>query len=64
MPCPCVWQLVSSQLDCDRIDYLMRDSYFTGASYGQLDLDRILLALSYDRRSQQLVVRTQGLSGD
>ena len=37
--------LVSSQLDCDRLDYLMRDSYSTGARYGQLDLDRILDAL-------------------
>lgn len=59
---PCVWQLVSSQLDCDRIDYLMRDSYFTGASYGQLDLDRILLALDYDPLTQQLVVEQKGLS--
>lgn len=61
-PVPCVWQLVSSQLDCDRIDYLMRDSYFTGASYGRLDLDRILLALDYDRHSQQLVVERKGLA--
>lgn len=61
-PVPFVWQLVSSQLDCDRIDYLMRDSYFTGASYGQLDLDRILLALNYDRLSQQLVVERKGLA--
>lgn len=61
-PVPCVWQLVSSQLDCDRIDYLMRDSYFTGASYGQLDLDRILLALNYDPTSQQLVVERKGLA--
>ncbi len=61
-PVPCVWQLVSSQLDCDRIDYLMRDSYFTGASYGRLDLDRILLALNYDRQSQQLVVERKGLA--
>ena len=38
--------LVSSQLDCDRLDYLMRDSYSTGARYGQLDLDRILSALT------------------
>ncbi|MEA5462756.1 HD domain-containing protein [Leptothoe sp. PORK10 BA2] len=60
-PVPCVWQLVSSQLDCDRIDYLMRDSYFTGASYGQLDLDRILLALDYDLASQQLIVAKKGL---
>lgn len=58
---PCVWQLVSSQLDCDRIDYLMRDSYCTGASYGQLDLDRIILALDYDPQSQQLIVAHKGL---
>ncbi len=61
-PVPCVWQLVSSQLDCDRIDYLMRDSYFTGASYGQLDLDRIMLALNYDKITQQLVVERKGLA--
>lgn len=60
-PVPCVWQLVSSQLDCDRIDYLMRDSHFTGASYGQLDLDRILLAMDYDPVSRQLVVVQKGL---
>ncbi|MEM9483952.1 MAG: HD domain-containing protein [Cyanobacteria bacterium P01_F01_bin.116] len=60
-PVPCVWQLVSSQLDCDRIDYLMRDSYFTGASYGQLDLDRIILALDYDPSSQELIVVNKGL---
>ncbi|MEO1620474.1 MAG: HD domain-containing protein [Cyanobacteria bacterium J06632_3] len=61
-PIPCVWQLVSSQLDCDRIDYLMRDSYFTGAAYGQLDLDRIILAMNYDPFSQQLVVERKGLA--
>jgi HD superfamily phosphohydrolase len=42
---PAIKALVSSQLDCDRLDYLLRDSYSTGASYGQLDLDRILAAL-------------------
>ena len=61
-PVPFVWQLVSSQLDCDRLDYLMRDSYFTGASYGQLDLDRILLALDYDPFSHQLVLAQKGLA--
>ena len=61
-PVPCIWQLVSSQLDCDRIDYLMRDSYFTGAVYGQLDLDRIVLALNYDPISQQLIVEQKGLA--
>jgi HD superfamily phosphohydrolase len=37
--------LVSSQLDCDRLDYLLRDSHSTGTSYGQLDLDRLLAGL-------------------
>lgn len=61
-PIPLVWQLVTSQLDCDRLDYLMRDSYFTGASYGRLDLDRILTALRYDPISQQLVVAEKGMA--
>lgn len=61
-PLPFVWQLVSSQLDCDRLDYLQRDSYFTGASYGRLDLDRILLAMEFDPHSQQLVVARKGLA--
>lgn len=61
-PVPLVWQLVSSQLDCDRLDYLMRDSYFTGASYGKIDLDRILMALGYDPVSQQLVVAHKGMA--
>jgi HD superfamily phosphohydrolase len=42
---PAIKALVSSQLDCDRLDYLLRDSYSTGARYGQLDLDRLLAAL-------------------
>ncbi|MBW4421727.1 MAG: HD domain-containing protein [Myxacorys californica WJT36-NPBG1] len=61
-PLPIVWQLISSQLDCDRLDYLMRDSYFTGASYGKIDLDRILMALRYDLVSQQLVVAQKGIA--
>lgn len=35
-------QMTSSQLDADRMDYLLRDSYFTGTTYGQFDLQRIL----------------------
>jgi uncharacterized protein len=61
-PIPAIWQLVSSQLDCDRLDYLMRDSYFTGASYGKIDLDRIILAMRYDPVTQQLVVAKKGLA--
>ncbi|RLA64114.1 MAG: HD domain-containing protein [Epsilonproteobacteria bacterium] len=39
---PILHQLVSSELDCDRMDYLLRDSYFCGVSYGTFDLDWLL----------------------
>lgn len=39
---PQVVQLISSQLDVDRMDYLLRDAYFTGTKYGEFDIDRIL----------------------
>ncbi|WP_252319785.1 HD domain-containing protein [Spiroplasma endosymbiont of Lariophagus distinguendus] len=41
-------QLVSSQLDCDRIDYLMRDGYFTGVGYGSIDIDWIITNMIID----------------
>ena len=41
-PNPQVVQLISSQIDADRMDYLLRDTYYTGAVYGQFDLTRIL----------------------
>lgn len=44
-------QMISSQLDADRMDYLLRDSYFTGTTYGQFDLSRILRVMKvYDGR--------------
>ena len=41
-PNPQVVQMISSKLDADRMDYLLRDSYFTGTHYGTVDLTRIL----------------------
>lgn len=41
-PNPQVVQMISSQIDADRMDYLLRDSYFTGTNYGTFDLTRIL----------------------
>lgn len=37
-----VVQMISSQLDADRMDYLLRDSYYTGTHYGRFDKSRIL----------------------
>ncbi len=41
-PNPQVVQLISSQIDADRMDYLQRDAYYTGVTYGKFDLSRIL----------------------
>ena len=45
-PNPQVVQLISSQIDADRMDYLLRDAYYTGAVYGQFDLTRILRVIA------------------
>ena len=57
-----VCQLVSSQLDCDRMDYLLRDSLMTGAKYGVYDLEWVLHALKIDDSSDRVCVESKGLS--
>lgn len=41
-PNPQVVQMISSQLDADRMDYLVRDAYNTGTNYGMFDMTRVL----------------------
>jgi HD superfamily phosphohydrolase len=55
-----VGQLVSSQLDVDRFDYLLRDSLMTGAKYGNYDLEWILHALEIDERGDRVYVASNG----
>ncbi len=52
-------QLVSSQLDIDRLDYLQRDSMFTGVSEGTIGADRIIKML--DVVNDQIVVEEKGI---
>lgn len=52
-------QLVSSQLDIDRLDYLKRDSYFTGVSEGTIGAERIIKML--DVKDDELVVEEKGI---
>lgn len=52
-------QLVSSQLDMDRMDYLNRDSYFTGVSEGVIGYHRLVKMLAV--HDNQLVVEEKGL---
>ncbi|GEN35308.1 MULTISPECIES: HD domain-containing protein [Aneurinibacillus] len=42
---PLVTSLISSQIDADRMDYLLRDTYYTGTNYGFFDMERILRVL-------------------
>jgi len=52
-------QLVSSQLDMDRLDYLKRDSFFTGVTEGVIGSDRIIKMLNV--LNDQLVVDEKGI---
>ena len=54
-------QLVSSQLDVDRMDYLLRDSLMTGAKYGLYDLEWIINALQIDGPSDRVYVAARGV---
>jgi HD superfamily phosphohydrolase len=54
-------QLVSSQLDVDRMDYLLRDSLMTGAKYGIYDLEWIINALAIDEDADRIYVAARGL---
>ena len=52
-------QLVSSQLDMDRLDYLNRDSFFTGVSEGVISSDRIIKMLEVV--NDELVIEAKGI---
>lgn len=52
-------QLVSSQLDMDRLDYLRRDSFFTGVSEGVISSDRIIKMLTVS--GDELAVEAKGI---
>ncbi len=52
-------QLISSQLDMDRLDYLRRDSFFTGVTEGNIGSDRIIKMLNVV--DEQLVVESKGI---
>ena len=53
--------IVSSQLDVDRMDYLLRDSLMTGAKYGIFDLEWIIKSIEIDEDGDHLYVSTPGL---
>ena len=54
-----VVSLISSQIDADRMDYLQRDAYYTGVSYGHFDMERLLRMLR--PREDQVVIKSSGM---
>lgn len=53
-------QLVSSQLDVDRLDYLNRDSFFSGVAEGKVSAERILKMITIDT-NENLLVEEKGI---
>ena len=51
--------MVSSQLDADRMDYLLRDSYMSGTTYGHFDMSRILRTMRI--RDGKIVYKESGV---
>lgn len=56
---PILEQLTSSELDVDRLDYLLRDAYFTGTPYGNIDVERLIRVLEI--KDDKVVFRESGI---
>ena len=56
---PFFYQLISGQLDLDRMDYLIRDSFFTGVSEGVISFDRIIKM--FNVAEEHLVIEEKGI---
>jgi uncharacterized protein len=54
-------QIVSSQLDVDRMDYLLRDSLMTGAKYGVYDLEWVIKSIEINETDDHLYVSARGI---
>ncbi|VVB54796.1 Deoxyguanosinetriphosphate triphosphohydrolase-like protein [uncultured archaeon] len=52
-------RIISSEIDADKMDYLVRDAYYAGVTYGVIDVERILLRLSWT--GKELVVGEGGI---
>ena len=57
-----VCDVLSSQLDADRLDYLLRDNLMTGSRYGRYDLAWLLASMTLDPAGTRLCVAAKGVS--
>ncbi len=62
---PFLHSFVDSEMDCDKMDYLLRDSLFCGVSYGKYDLERFISTLTVyknpDEKILQLAISSGGI---
>jgi hypothetical protein len=61
-PRDCFHDILSSQLDADRFDYLLRDNLMTGSKYGGFDLRWLVHTLTIEPASSRLAVAAKGVS--
>ena len=56
-------QIISGNIDADKLDYLRRDSYHTGVAYGNFDLERVLYTLrkTVSRQREDLTIHEKGI---
>ncbi|WP_298777638.1 HD domain-containing protein [uncultured Polaribacter sp.] len=54
-----LYQLISSQLDIDRLDYLKRDSFYTGVTEGNISSDRLIVMMNV--KDDELVIEQKGI---
>ncbi len=55
-------QLLTSQLDFDRLDYLKRDAFFVGVSYGYIDSERLIRSMEIDKKNNNIVFKKSNIS--
>ncbi len=51
--------IISGDIDADRMDYLVRDSYYTGVAYGVFDLSRLINKITFD--GKKMIIESKGL---
>ena len=54
-----LYKLISSQLDIDRLDYLKRDSFYTGVTEGNISSDRLIVMMNV--KNDELVIEQKGI---
>jgi HD superfamily phosphohydrolase len=57
---PILRDIINSSLDCDKLDYLLRDSHHLGVKYGLFDLQRILHTITKTKDGKKLCIKEKG----